>query len=102
MGANPVRGEVALRLGGAERVLRPTFAALVAAEDELGSLLQIVERAAAGDVRLKEMAGLFWHCLADRGPDAARGAFEDALFADGIAGLLPAYRQLLGRLFGDA
>jgi hypothetical protein len=36
--ANPVRGEASLVVAGQPRVLRPTFAALVAAEQELGSL----------------------------------------------------------------
>lgn len=45
--ANPERGEAALRVGGATVVLRPSFAALVAAEGELGPLFALVERAAA-------------------------------------------------------
>ncbi len=46
--ANPVRGEAAIRVAGEMLVLRPSFAALVAAEQELGPLFALVERAAAG------------------------------------------------------
>jgi Phage tail tube protein, GTA-gp10 len=47
-------------------VLRPTFAALVAAEEELGPLFALVERAASGTLKLSEMVALFWHCLAEQ------------------------------------
>ena len=64
--ANPVRGEAGIAIGGRDHVLRPTFAALVAAEDELGPLFALVERAGEGRLRLAELAALFWHCLAER------------------------------------
>ena len=64
--ANPIRGEAAIPIGGRDYVLRPTFTALVAAEEELGSLFALVERAGEGRLRLAEVAALFWHCLAGR------------------------------------
>ncbi len=48
MSANPVRGEASIVVNGETLVLRPSFSALVAAEGELGSLFQLVERAADG------------------------------------------------------
>lgn len=96
--ANPVRGEVELRLPGATLLLRPTFAALVAAEADVGSLFGLLERAGAGDIRLGEMGALLWHCLAERGGE--RGAFEALLLAAGPSALLPAYRGLLAAIFG--
>ena len=42
--ANHARGEAALDLGGRTIALRPSFAALVAAEEELGPLFELVER----------------------------------------------------------
>lgn len=97
--ANALRGEVVLAVGGSELRLRPAFEALVAAEAELGSLFGLIERAGRGDVRLADVAGLFWHCCADgRGTD--RAAFEDRLLADGLAVLVVPYRTLLVRLFG--
>ena len=60
-GANALRGEAELTVGGRRLVLRPSFAALVAAEAELGPLFALVERAADGRLGLGELAGLFWH-----------------------------------------
>jgi hypothetical protein len=97
-GANAVRGEVALALPSGGLVLRPSFAALVAAEAELGSLFAVLERAGRGDVRVAEMAALFWHCAgADAGP---RADFEAGLLAMGPARLLTPYRALLASIFG--
>jgi len=84
--ANPVRGEAELVIAGEARLLRPTFAALVAAEGELGSLFALVERASAGELRLEEMVSLFWHCLADR-PTISREAVGQAVVAHGLAGV---------------
>ena len=64
--ANPLRGEACLRVNGEMLVVRPSFAALVAAEEELGPLFTLVERAADGRLGLGEMIGLFWHCLVAR------------------------------------
>ncbi len=94
--ANAVRGEVALALGDRSVVLRPSFEALVAAEAELGPLFALVERAAAGGLTLAEMAGLFWHCLAERGEDRAH--FGEALVAGGLAKATPALRALLEQI----
>lgn len=90
---NALRGEAALTLGGRTLVLRPSFQALVAAEAELGPLFALVDRAAAGELRLSELAGLFWHCLAER--PFARADFEEALAAGGLANATPALRTLL-------
>jgi hypothetical protein len=61
--ANPIRGEAELCIAGKPHILRPTFEALVAAEQELGSLFELVERASQGMLTLSEMAALLWHCL---------------------------------------
>ena len=45
-------------VAGVEHTLRPTFTALVAAEEELGPLFALVERAGAGQLKLSEMAAL--------------------------------------------
>lgn len=96
--ANPHRGEVDLLLDGMAHVLRPTFGALVAAEEELGSLFALVERASGGELRLGEMVALFWHCLAhpkDHNSDQSREAFADAVTRAGLAACTPALRGLL-------
>ena len=58
MSANPYRGEAGLLVGGETIVIRPSFQALVAAEEELGPLFALVERAAEGKLGIGEMAAL--------------------------------------------
>ena len=84
MQANAARGEAALSISGQSRVLRPTFAALVAAEEELGPLFALVERAGGGQLRLAELAALFWHCLDGR-DGMTREQVGEAVMAQGLA-----------------
>lgn len=92
--ANPHRGETVLMIGGQPLVLRPTFGALVAAEEELGPLFALVERASAGQLRLGEMVALFWHCLRERG-GLDRGDFAEAVAREGLAACTPVLRALI-------
>ncbi len=96
--ANPVRGEATLCLGEQVILLRPSFAALVAAEEELGPLFALVERAAAGQLRLSELVALFWHCRFDAPTELDRDAFAEALTASGLAATTPALKSLLGQI----
>ena len=96
--ANPVRGEAALRVAGEMLVLRPSFAALVAAEGELGPLFALVERAAEGRLALGEMVALFWHCLRDRPAGLTREGLGEAVAAQGLTAAMPALRLLLGQV----
>lgn len=93
-GANSSRGETAIAVGGRLRVLRPTFAALVAAEEELGPLYALVERAGEGQLRLGEVGTLFWHCLADRS-ELTREHVGEAVIALGLAASAVPLRSLL-------
>ena len=95
--ANRWRGEAALLVAGRSRLLRPSFSALVATEDELGPLFALVERAGAGQLRLAEMAALFWHCLADR-DGCTRELLGDAVAELGLAACAPILRTLLGQI----
>ena len=96
--ANPLRGEAELRVGGTVLVLRPSFAALVAAEAEVGPLFALVERAADGRLALTELTALFWHCVKDRPEALTREAVGEAVLAAGLAGVTPALRVLLGQI----
>lgn len=96
-GANPERGETALELGGETLVLRPSFAALVAAEGELGPLFELVERASDGKLSLADMAALFWHCLVDRRA-LTREALGEAILALGLAKAAPVLRAILRQI----
>lgn len=100
--ANPYRGEATLIVASAPRLLRPSFAALVAAEEELGPLFALVERAGAGQLRLAEMTALFWHCLADH-DGLTREAVGQAVIAQGLAEASKPLRMLLGQILqGDS
>ena len=97
MSPNPVRGEAELTIDGQPRLLRPTFTALVAAEEELGPLFALVERAGDGQLKLSEMATLFWHCLAERGA-LTRDQVGEAVMAQGLAASAKPLRSLLGAI----
>ena len=99
--ANPLRGEAILEIGGIPRLLRPTFTALVAAEEELGSLFALVERAGSGELRLAEMAALFWHCLADR-EHIERETVGEAIAKLGLAACTRPLRGLLEQILKGA
>ena len=73
MSANAVRGEAGLSVCGVEVRLRPSFAALVAAEDELGLVVRCsVERAAEGLARNWRAGGLVMALLRRRAGGASR------------------------------
>ena len=96
--ANAARGEAALAVGGARLTLRPSFSALVAAEDELGSLFELVERAADGRLRLGEIAALFWHCAAPRPDGLTRERLGEAVAEQGLARVTPVLKVLLTQI----
>ncbi len=95
--ANPLRGEAELVIAGQTHLLRPTFSALVAAEEELGPLFALVDRAGSGQLRLGEMAALFWHCLDGRG-GLTRQQVGEAVAAQGLATCAKPLRALLGQI----
>jgi hypothetical protein len=97
-GANPARGEASLPVGGEALRLRPSFEALVAAEEELGPLFALVERAAAGGLRVAEMAALFWHCAEPRPEGLTRERIGAAIAERGLAGTAPVLKVLLGQI----
>lgn len=94
---NAARGELSLIVGGQQLTLRPTFAALVAAEEELGSLFALVDRASEGQLRLTEIAALFWHCCEGR-EAIAREDVGEAVMAMGLAAASTPLRALLKQI----
>ena len=97
-GANALRGEAELRVDERVFLLRPSFAALVAVEAELGPLFALVERAADGRLRLGELVCLFWHCMTERPEGLTRDIVGDAVVEQGLAAVTPALRVLLGQI----
>lgn len=96
--ANPARGEASFEVDGLALLLRPSFAALVAAEAELGPLFALVERAADGRLGLGEIAALFFHCAADRPAELTRERIGEAIADGGLAKATPALRMLLTQI----
>lgn len=96
--ANPARGEAGFTVGGQAILLRPSFAALVAAEMELGPLFALVERAAEGRLGIGEMASLFFHCAADRPDGLTRERIGQAIAEGGLTKATPALRMLLTQI----
>jgi len=100
--ANRLRGEAELIIDGERIVLRPTFAALVAAEEELGSLFDLVERAAGGRLLLSEIVILFWHVVRDRPEGLTRERLGEGMMKLGLVGVTPALKVLLRQILSGA
>jgi hypothetical protein len=97
-GANPYRGEASLDVAGEKLLLRPTFGALVAAEEELGSLFELVERAAAGSLKLHEIAALFDHLSKRRAQTITRERIGEAVVEKGLAKITPVLKRVLSQI----
>lgn len=93
--ANAYRGEASLVVAGETLVLRPSFSALVAAEEELGSLFEIVERAAEGALKLHQIVALFDHLSRERPPAITRERIGEAVVEKGLAGVTPTLKLVL-------
>lgn len=100
--ANPVRGEASLTLTSGTYILRPSFEALVAAEEELGSLFAMVERAANGQLRLSEIVALFWHCISNKPEDVDRDQYAREITALGLSRLTPQLKILLKQILAGS
>ena len=98
--ANPARGEAALAVAGRALKVRPSFQALVAAEEELGPLLSLVERAGAGQLSVRELVALIWHCLDDAPPAITRERLGEAIVEAGIAAAMPVLKTLVRQILG--
>ena len=96
--ANPYRGEASLDVGGERLLLRPTFGALVAAEEELGSLFEIVERAAEGVLKLQQIVALFDHLSRKRPEVLTRERIGVAVVEKGLAKVTPVLKQVLAQI----
>ena len=83
---------------GERLLLRPTFAALIAAEEELGPLFALVERAASGGLKLGEMVALFWHCRFEWPETVTREMLGEAVTAQGLAAVTPALKAVLSQI----
>ena len=97
-GANRHRGEASLVVAGETLVLRPSFAALVAAEEELGPMFALVEQASEGRLSLSQVAALFDHLSAGRTAGISRGAIGEAVVEQGLVAVAPLIKVVLGQI----
>ena len=99
MSANPHRGEASLKVGGEAIIIRPSFGALVAAEEELGPLFALVERAAEGELGIGEMAALFDHLSRHHRPEGIdRDRIGQAMVEQGLVGVSPQLKLVLAQI----
>ncbi len=96
--ANRHRGEARLAVGGEMLLLRPSFAALVAAEEELGPLFALVEQASEGRLSLAQVATLFDHLSAGRAAGISRGMIGEAVVEQGLVAVAPLIKLVLGQI----
>ncbi len=96
--ANPARGEATLTLAGQPMTVRPSFSALVAAEQDVGPLFALVETAAAGRLTLADTVSLIFHCLVDKPGDMTKQTLGDEIVQLGITVLTPVLQTLLGQI----
>jgi hypothetical protein len=87
-----------MEVGGETLVLRPTFGALIAAEEELGSLFEIVERTAEGALRLNQIVALFDHLSRGRPKTITRERIGEAVVEKGLAGVTPTLKVVLTQI----
>ena len=85
-------------VGGERITLRPSFEALVAAEEELGPLFALVERAAGGGLKLAEITVLFWHCATPKPEGVTRERIGAAIAETGLAQVTPILKVLLTQI----
>jgi len=97
-GANHYRGEASLSVGGETLVLRPSFEALVAAEEELGPLFALVERASEGRMSLAEIVALFDRLSAGRPAGITRSMIGEAVVEQGLVAMSPILKLVLGQI----
>jgi len=97
-GANRHRGEASLVVAGETLVLRPSFAALVAAEEELGPLFALVEQASEGRLSLGQVAALFDHLSSNRPAGITRSAIGEAVIEQGLVAVAPLIKLVLGQI----
>jgi hypothetical protein len=95
---NVHRGEASIEVGGEQLMLRPSFGALVAAEEELGSLFELVEGAAEGSLKLGQIATLFDHLSRGRPEAITRERIGEAVVEMGLARVTPALKLVLTQI----
>lgn len=101
---NPARGEVAVRIGGADRPMRLTLGGLAALEARLGAggLVALAERFEAGGFRAGDLIALLCEGLRGAGGTADEAEVAAMDFDGGAMGAAEAATRLLAASFRGA
>lgn len=103
---NKVVGEIKIKLGEAEHILRPTYAALAEVESELGGIVMLAQKFEAGDLSLRDFTVIIMACLKVNSPNGAEGISEDeigdAVIKEGMMRFVGPLSQLLGAALSGA
>lgn len=85
MAANKHRGEVPIKLGGVDYVLRPTFSALSQIETDLNiRLLPLLTRYSSSDIGIWDAATIIYHGLKASGASLSLDKVGELLLTDGL------------------
>ena len=95
--ANTLRGEAEFICAGETLRLRPSFENLVAAEEEIGSLFALVERASQGGMTVSEITALLWYCT-DKDPRPPRAELGKAVLEMGLVKATKPVRAILAQV----
>ncbi|URD62210.1 GTA-gp10 family protein [Sphingomonas sp. KRR8] len=91
-----------IRVAGHDVLIRSTFSALVAAEEELGSLINLIDRAGKSELKLAEIATLFDHLSTDRQPEISRDAIGRSMVVMGLSKVTPMLRTIFSQILQGA
>ncbi|MEP3422775.1 MAG: GTA-gp10 family protein [Erythrobacter sp.] len=95
--ANRLRGEANFECADSSFCLRPSFENLVNAEEEIGSLFALVERASQGGMTVSEITAILWHCI-DHDPRPARKIVGQAVLQMGLVEAIKPVRTILAQV----
>ncbi len=93
--ANSLKGEVEITLSGERYVMRPSFAAIMAIEAELGGVVPLARRAAKGDFGLKDLTVIVREGLGAYGTRLERNEVGAMILAEGLANVAGPVRDFL-------
>jgi hypothetical protein len=93
---------IRLNVGNQLIAFRPSYAALVAAEADIGSLFALVECASSGRLKMHDMIALLWHCRVDTPATLTFDAFGALCLEAGLSQITPVFRQLIEQALGGA
>lgn len=98
--ANSARGEAVFRVQDQAILMRPSFAAIIAAEDSLGPMLALAIAAGEGKVALSHIVELFAACAvaAGDGPCPTKDEIADLVVQAGLQAALEPYHALLSAI----